>query len=100
MEVGRDAVMSASGRGDGASDGDALGMAGNTQGADRGRRTVHKRSRSEHTLVTVAGGLGYVEVEGKGELVGKGHQENARRQASGRGGRSEAHSEKTSWKQD
>ena len=47
MEVGRDAVMSASGRGDGASDGDALGMAGNTQGADRGQQMVNKRTRSE-----------------------------------------------------
>ena len=73
MEVGRDAVMSASGRGDGASDGDALGMAGNTQGADRGQQTVNKRTRSEHTLVSVAGGLGHVEVTGNGELIGKGH---------------------------
>ena len=46
-------------------------MARNAQGADRGRRTVHKRSRSEHTIVTMAGGLGCVEVEGKRELVGR-----------------------------
>ena len=95
VEVGRDAAMGACGRGNGAGNGDALGMARNTREADRGWWTVHKRSRSEHTLVTVAGGLGYVEVEGKRRASGKGHQENAHRQASGRGGRSEAHGEKT-----
>ena len=60
VEVGRDAAMGACGRGNGAGNGDALGMARNTREADRGWWTVHKRSRSEHTLVTVAGGLGYV----------------------------------------
>ena len=61
--------VGASGRGDGASNGDALGIVKSTQGADRGRQTVHKRSRSERTTVTVE--LGQVEVEGKGELVGR-----------------------------
>ena len=54
VEVGRDAVRSATGgRGDGASNGDAQGVARNTEGADRGQRTVHKRPRSDRTLVTV-----------------------------------------------
>ena len=58
--------MNVSGRGDGASNDHTPGMARSTQGADRGRQTIQKRQRSERTTVTV--GIGYVEVEGKGEL--------------------------------
>ena len=53
----------------GASNGDAQGVARNTEGADRGQRTVHKRPRSDRTLVTVE--LGQLKVAGKGELLGR-----------------------------
>ena len=74
MEASRDAVMNVSGRGDGASNGDAPGMARSIQGADRRPQAIQKRQGSDRTTVTV--GIGYVEVEGKGELVGRG-TENA-----------------------
>ena len=74
MEASWDAVMNVSGRGDGASNGDASGMARSIQGADRRWQAIQKRQRSDRTTVTV--GIGYVEVEGKGELVGRG-TENA-----------------------
>ena len=70
VEASWDAVMNVSGRGDGASNGDASGMASSMQGADRRRQAIQKRQRSDLTTVTV--GIGYVEVEGKGELVGRG----------------------------
>ena len=94
--------------GDGGRDGrsggesDALGVT-----ADLG--LFQPQLSSEHTQVTVAGGLGYVEVKEKESLPsGKGHQENARCQSGGRGGRSEAYGENTTaveqererWKQD
>ena len=71
--MGRDAARNATGgRGDGASNGDAQGVARSTQRADRGRqtRTAHTRLRIDSMLVTVE--LGHVEVAGKGELYWEG----------------------------
>ena len=65
VEASLDAVMNVSGRGDGASNGDASGMARSIQGADRRRQAIQKRQRSDRMTMTV--GIGYVEVE-KGKV--------------------------------
>ena len=76
LEVGRDAVMDASGRGDGASNGDALDMARNTQGGQIGGTADGKQEVKDlRAHVSDRGwraGI-YLEVEGKakGELAGR-----------------------------
>ena len=90
-------VMDVSGKGDSASNGDAPGMARSIQGADKTEDTEETKDTEETEERPYHGDSGdrlkYVEVEGKAS--GKGHRENARCQAGGRSGWSEAHCEET-----